>query len=153
MTDAKQGLELVYSRQGSDFIKGRAYSNPRFYSTPRQGVSKVYVVGDYPQIVADYERMGVPVEIVDEGFALPKGRNAHPAVTGAEIIGPRVADVAREGVEIPVDWRDLKWSTPDDQGRTLRGLAAQFSDTPVLNKGEAVTAVEAELARREKPAA
>lgn len=63
---AKAGLELIYSQQDSDFVKGRAYSNPRFFSTPRQGVSKVYIVGDWPNIREAYEALGVEVEQLDK---------------------------------------------------------------------------------------
>lgn len=147
--DAKKGLELIYSRQSSDFIKGRAYSNPRFYSQPRQGVSKVYVVGDYPKIVSDYRALGVEVVEVDQNFALAKRDTANPAVTGAKIVVPKVADEQRDGVEIPDDWRDLPWSRPTvEGGPTLRGLGAAFSDTPVLNKADAFAAIEGELERR-----
>lgn len=58
-------IELIYSTQAGDFLAGRAYSNPRFFSTPRTGVSKVLIVGEWPKIVAAYEAMGVPVERLD----------------------------------------------------------------------------------------
>jgi hypothetical protein len=55
-------IELIYSQQSTDYIPGRAYSNPRFFTSPRSGVSKVFLVGDWPDIRAAYENLGVPVE-------------------------------------------------------------------------------------------
>jgi hypothetical protein len=58
-------IELVYSQQSTGFDKSLAYSNPRFFTTPRSDVSKVYVVGDWPKVVAAYEALGIPVERLD----------------------------------------------------------------------------------------
>lgn len=46
-----------------------------------------------------------------------------------------------EAVEIPDDWRSLKWFA-------LRSLASKISDTPIKTSEDAVAAIEAELARR-----
>jgi hypothetical protein len=138
----KDGIELIYSQQDSGFVKDRAYSNPRFYTTPRQGVSKVYLVGDWPKIEADYKALGVPVERLD---VAPK---AEPPAT-AKPTSEAVPVDDRGSVYIPEDWRELKYTGPADAGLTLRALAALVSDTPVKNKAEAVAAIEAELKRRE----
>lgn len=131
-------IELIYSQQSSDFIEGRAYSNPRFFTTPRANVSKVYLVGDWPNIRAAYENMGVPVEQL--------GAPPAPPPPPQNIPGP-AEDPAT--VVIPENWSDLLWSRPDiDGGLTLRGLASSVSPTPVLNKAMAKAAIEAELARR-----
>jgi hypothetical protein len=126
-------IELIYSQQPSDFVAGRAYSNPRFYSTPRSGVSKVYLVGDWPQIEADYTALGVPVERLDAA-PLPAPAPAPAAITHkAEDPG---------SVIIPDGWADLSW-------QKLRSIASQVSDAPVKNGDEARAAIEAELNRRE----
>lgn len=136
-------LELIYSQQASDFIAGRAYSNPRYFTTPRSGVSKVFLVGDWPNIRAAYENMGVPVERLDATEAERKVSRIPlapaPAVTAAE-------DPA--SVAIPDDWKGLGWSKPNADGLTLRGLASSLSAVPVLNKEHAYAAIEGEIARR-----
>lgn len=58
-------IELIYSTQATNYAKGRAYSNPRFFSTPRQDVSKVLLVGEWPNIRKAYEALNIPVERVD----------------------------------------------------------------------------------------
>lgn len=133
--------ELIYSRQDGDFIQGRAYSNPRFFSTPRSDVSKVFIVGHYPNIREAYERLGVPVEQLDPSASVAQAAQAHPeGIVGAPL-------EQRAAVAIPEDWRDLKWTAPADQ-LSLRQLGALVSDTPVLKKADAIAAVEAELKRR-----
>jgi len=137
-------FELIYSRQSTDFVPGRAYANPRFYSTPRQGVTKVIVVGDWPKIVADYQALDVEVEVIEDGSASVTASSGPPAS-----LVPTIADPAeRAKVYIPDDWASLPWSKPTDAGLTLRGLAAVFADTPVRNKADATLAIEAELTRR-----
>lgn len=138
-------IELIYSQQVTDFIPGRAYSNPRFFTSPRSGVSKVFLVGDWPNIRAAYENIGVPVERLDTTEAERKVSNIPlapaPVTTAAE-------DPA--SVVIPADWKGLGWSKPNADGLTLRGLASSLSATPILNKEHAYACIEGELARREK---
>lgn len=64
-------MELIYSQQASGFDKSKAYANPRFFTTPRADVEKVFIVGDWPLIVAAYEALGVPVERLDEAPKAP----------------------------------------------------------------------------------
>lgn len=71
-------IELIYSQQSSDFVPGRAYSNPRFFTTPRVDVAKVYLVGDWPKIQDAYEALGVPVERLDAADALARPEAAGP---------------------------------------------------------------------------
>lgn len=142
-----KGIELYYSRQKSDFIEGRAYSNPRFFSGPRQGVTKVYLDGDWPKIEAAYRTLGVPVERIDPEAMVAVDKKAPPP--GVKSIVPTIPEDERSAIYIPDDWRDLGWTKPTE-GRdiTLRGLAAMFSAEPVLNKAQATAAIEAELERR-----
>lgn len=132
-----KSIELIYSQQADGFVEGRAYSNPRFFSTPRQGISKVFLVGDWPAIEAAYKAMGVPVERLD----------AAPRSAPVIAIPPPKTGENPGAVIIPDGWRDLPWSKGNG-GLTLRGLASSVSATPVINSAGAVTAIEAELKRR-----
>lgn len=142
-------MELIYSRQASDFIKGRVYSNPRFYAFPRRGVTKVYLVGVWPKIEADYKALGVPVERLDEEAVTSKPK-AEPSAE--EALGRLTAQTTAEEralVYIPEDWKDLPWTRPTaERDLTMRGLACMFSDAPIINKAQAVAAITAELNRR-----
>lgn len=133
-------FELIYSQQASDFVRGKVYANPRFYSTPRAGVSKVYLVGDWPKIRADYEALGVLVETVDlAGVTVTPG--SAEAMPAPPPLPKALPEEDRDAIEIPADWQELTWPQ-------LRKLAANFAPA-VLNKADAAAAVEAELARRE----
>ena len=138
-----KSIEIIYSQQATDFIPGRAYSNPRFFSSPRSGVSKVFLVGDWPDIRAAYENLGVPVERLDASEAERQASNIPLAPAP---VRPAAEDPG--SVVIPEGWEALPWSKPGDDGLTLRGLASSVSPAPVLNKAEATAAIEAELARR-----
>jgi hypothetical protein len=73
----------------------------------------------------------VKVEVVD----------ADPTMT-AQPTGFAMAAAQRSTEpEIPADWRELDW--PE-----LRSLASSVSETAVINKEQAVEAIEAELGRR-----
>lgn len=75
----QNAIEIIYSQQSSDFIEGRAYANPRFFSTPRQGVTKVFIVGEWPKIRAAYEALGVQVEQLGEAPAAEAPVTAEPS--------------------------------------------------------------------------
>ena len=147
MAKTDKTFELIYSTQHTDYIQGRAYSNPRFFTSPRTGVTKVLLVGDWPQIAAAYAALGVPVERMDADAAT--GHPVDPAMAEAAAkLVPQVTDEERAATHIPENWRKLPWTGKADAGLTLRGLAAILCDVPVLNKAQAVDAVEAELHRR-----
>jgi hypothetical protein len=142
-------MELIYSRQATDFIKGRAYSNPRFYSAPRRGVTKVFLVGEWPKIEADYRALGVPVERLDEAAVSAKPQPEPSAEEALARLSAQTTADERAKIYIPDDWRGLPWTRPaEGRDLTLRGLGAMFSDAPVINKAQAVAAITAELARR-----
>lgn len=142
-------LEIIYSRQNSDFIKGKIYSNPRFFTTPRSGVTKVYIAGNWPKVEKAYKALGVPIEHLDEG-----------GIAIGEIVPIEVKNEPQDdmpqgpdysGVVIPEGWRDLPWVGAQGDV-TLRSLASQMSEGNVINKPQAVAAITAELARRGVPA-
>lgn len=85
-----KAIEIIYSAQSTDFIKGQAYANPVYYIGPRSNVAKVQIVGDYPQIKADYEALGIPVEIVSSDKA--QAGPAPVAGPSAELTA-RIADM------------------------------------------------------------
>lgn len=125
-------FELIYSAQSAGFVDGLAYANPRYFSTPRAGVSKVFVVGDWPLVVAAYEDAGVPVEQLDIAPVGPgKGVTAPVVHTSDDPFT----------VTIPDDWESLNW-------QKLRSLASSVSSEPIKNSDEAKAAINAELKRR-----
>ena len=149
-----KGFELIYSVQKTGFEPGRAYSNPRFFISPREGVTKVYVVGNWPAVVKGYQERGVPVVVVADIAELilaisgksevlaPPSKPAdleRPKMEAAGLVAQPHADP--DAIAIPDDWRELSWPK-------LRSLAAGFASSPVLNKALAVAAITAELNRR-----
>jgi hypothetical protein len=124
-------IELIYSDQTSDFVPGRAYSNPRFFTSARSGVSKVFLVGQWPNIESAYLARDVPVEHLD---IAPR---AEPLIA----VPPPKTDVDAGNVAIPDDWAGLAWPK-------LRALASSVSAAPIINSAGARAAIEAELARR-----
>lgn len=125
--------DLVYSQTRQP--DGRKQLNPRFFDGPVEGITTVYIDGDWPRIAEAYEAKGVKVLRID-------------AVAPAFNIEFR--PLAETGptqfpVFIPADWRELGWSQPDERGLTLRSLASQVSETAIINKAQAVAAIEAYL--------
>lgn len=137
--------EVIYSQQRNGFVEGRIYLNPRFFERPMPDVTKVIVAGNWPKIVEAYEGVGVPVEVID-GATIQASAGTKSA---RHPLDEKIVDLdERAKVYIPHDWESLPWSRPTDAGITLRGLAAVFSDTPVLNKDDARRAITVELERR-----
>jgi hypothetical protein len=138
-------FELVYSAQKTDFEPGKRYANPRFFSAVREGVSRVTVIGDWPDVVKAYEAVGVPVTV--QGAARRAAAPAAPAVdrSTSRTAEPREQQAA---VPIPDDWESLPYLPRSAGEPCLRALASQVSSVPILNKALAVDAIKAELARR-----
>lgn len=131
-------IEIVYSTARHALCDGRAYANPRFFSTPRDGVSKVFIVGNWPAVEAAYAAKGVPVVKVGPGGAVA----APDAAKAPE------QSVDRSVIPIPEDWRDRHYIRKGDDGENLRTLAQRFSTEPIINKAMAVAAITAEVNRR-----
>lgn len=58
----------------AQFAAGLAVRNPKFYEKPESGVTEVGIEGDYPQIVSDYEALGVQV-FTDAGERSSEGND------------------------------------------------------------------------------
>jgi hypothetical protein len=149
-------IELVYSTQRNGFVEGRAYANPRFYSTPRSNISKVYLVGQScpngQKIRADYEAQGVKVEVVDAAGVTMAAAPKRQAAAAAPAHFTGLPEDTRGSVFIPEAWEDLPWTPKPDEDLSLRALAAMVSDTPIINKAQAKAAIIAELERRKATA-
>jgi hypothetical protein len=131
-------MELVYAREAQVLNGGQAQRNPRYFTEPEDGVSRVVLVGYWPKIEDAYLARGVTVT----HYGRPE-LDRKPATTG--LITTQAEDPA--AVVIPDDWQSLPWSQTG-RGASLRALAAAVSPTPILNKPQAVEAISAELARR-----
>lgn len=55
-------MKLIYSTQRSDFKEGCSYRNPQYFERVENGVKSVEVVGDWPNVVAAYEAIGIEVD-------------------------------------------------------------------------------------------
>lgn len=53
---------IEYTKRASGFEQGVSYRNPQYYASPERCES-VVLDGDYPGIKADYEAIGVKVEV------------------------------------------------------------------------------------------
>ena len=110
-------MELTYTERRIGYEKGKKYANPRYFSDPRSWATRVVIEGrNYPNIVAAYEALGVPVQVVSNKPLEPEPA---PPLNAA-------------GVEIPSDWQSLPWSRPSKPGGlTLRGLVKAIGGTAV----------------------
>lgn len=137
--------EIVYASGRTGWQKGRLFGNARLFHRTVEGVERVIVVGDWPNIIEAYKRKGIPVQVVVGGDPLAtleqtKDYSFAPGPCNLPVEAMAAPD--RESVEIPADFRDLKW-------KELRALSKQLSDTPAINSKEALAIIEAELARRD----
>ena len=47
-------MELIYTAQTSGFDDGKRYRNPAYFDRPEPGVTKVTIVGDWPDVAKAY---------------------------------------------------------------------------------------------------
>ena len=114
-------------------LKAFAYiTSPIGNITRETNVGQVVDFKTCPAHIIDYYIAEGYIELVDEQLS-----DESDASVESE---PSPEDDA-ENVIIPDTWRDLSW--PE-----LRSLASRLTTNPVTNKTDAVSAIEAELARR-----
>ncbi|TPL06685.1 hypothetical protein [Mesorhizobium sp. B2-4-11] len=64
-------MQIVYARTHAPEMEGRKFQNPRHFTGPVKGATKVYIDGDWPAIAAAYKAANVPVAPISEMRALP----------------------------------------------------------------------------------
>jgi hypothetical protein len=83
-------MHVIYSDQASGHEPGKAYSNPRYFESIRRGATSVTVVGDYPNVVAAAEALGIPCEVIPNAPSDPESEPLNEGeITVAK--GPRGA--------------------------------------------------------------
>lgn len=120
---------IIYSAQRRGFLEGEIYQNPRYFDgAVNKNATEVVVIGDWPEVVAAYERAKVPVTIEHLGKKvnrLPKAEDDEPD--------------DEEGVELPENWRKASF-------KTLRRHVKKFdADKEVKDRAEAIEFIEAHL--------
>lgn len=94
------------------------------------------VVEAKPQQVTAEPQSPAPPEVT-----APVSPETGPVVPETAYLRTSEPRVTQEAVEIPSDWKALKWFA-------MRSLASKVSDVPIKTMDDAVAAIEAELARR-----
>lgn len=137
-------LHVVYSTQRSGFEAGKQYRNPKWFDGPLGHPDKVVVVGEWPEVVAAYEAIGIPVEVVPEPInAAPVDE---PDRTPGEIPPPPAAPVP---VDIPSDWQSWHWTKKEQLAVALIGGEGQLTPPRGQTRAQMAQAIiETEIARR-----
>lgn len=56
-------MKIIYAKKSSGIDEQGSFQNPEYYAKPDQTATEVIVYGDYSQIVADYEELGINPEV------------------------------------------------------------------------------------------
>jgi|GEM_PF-1344755 len=85
--------EVVYSTQRSHFTPGVAYRNPKYFGRPlvTPELERVTVLGDWPEVVAAYEALGLEVRV-------EVSASVEPAKPG---VSPSLANLDGDGDGLP----------------------------------------------------
>lgn len=76
-------MEIIYSSQPIPEKGGRKAINPAFFTLPEDGVTTVYLNGDYPYIEAAYEELGIRVLPLSEMPLSKPAKSGEPSKKGA----------------------------------------------------------------------
>ena len=80
-------MKIIYAKKSSGIDEQGSFQNPEYYLKPEPNTQLVVIYGDYPQIKADYEELGINVEVRE----LPK---AKPLTVDLKVsITPELQDV------------------------------------------------------------
>jgi len=107
-------MELVYSNQRGDFDPNKRYRNPDLFRNVERGVTKVTVVGDYPEIVDAYKAVEIDVEIETrktpvKGKAKAAEKPTGKGTTKHQSNGTQKDGTKEEPVYIPKLEADNQW--------------------------------------------
>ncbi|MEE4341468.1 CTP synthase [Pseudomonas alliivorans] len=107
-------MELVYSNQRGDFDPNKRYRNPDLFRNVERGVTKVTVVGDYPEIVDAYKAVEIDVEIETrktpvKGKSKVAEKAAGKSPTKPQSNGTQKDGTKEEPVYIPKLEADNQW--------------------------------------------
>lgn len=56
-------MKIIYAKKSSGIDEQGSFQNPSYYDKPNKDAESVVIYGDYPQIKADYEELGIQVEV------------------------------------------------------------------------------------------
>ncbi|WP_374419429.1 hypothetical protein [Chromobacterium sp.] len=76
-------MNLIYTSRTEGFDADGVYRHPRYFQGPEKGVASVLVEGDWPEIVAAYQALEVPVEVLEATPAAKAQRGRRLAAAGA----------------------------------------------------------------------
>jgi hypothetical protein len=74
-------MHVIYSDQSEGFEPGKVYSNARYFESIRRGATSITVIGDYPNVVAAAEALGIPCEVIRD---TPDDASDEPTSGGAD---------------------------------------------------------------------
>lgn len=123
--------EYLYATERHPLQEGKVFRNPRHFHTPEQDASKVYIVGDHLKVAKAYRANGV--EVVEVG-------KVEPEIPPTLLCGSDDEASNRDWDALPDDWRDLQW-------QELRAIAKDAGAWWVINRGQAVKAIEDAILR------
>jgi hypothetical protein len=142
-------MDFYYSTTTTPFAKGKRFKNPIGFWKVDEAATHVYVVGQWPRVVAAYEAANVPVTVIDPGdkdVLFNGGVINRQTIVEMPFVPPKQDAAKRDqraSVSIPEDWQQMPWAD-------LRRLAASVTDQPVVNKAQATAVIETELALRKE---
>lgn len=63
-------MKIIYAKKSSGIDEQGSFQNPEYYLKPDSNAKSIVIYGDYPQIRADYEKLGIEVDLRE----LPKDK-------------------------------------------------------------------------------
>mgnify|MGYP003605281735 FL=1 len=80
-------MKIIYAKKSSGIDEQGSFQNPEYYLKPEPNAQLVVIYGEYPHIKADYEELGINVEVRE----LPKSK---PLTVDLKVgITPELQDV------------------------------------------------------------
>ena len=64
-------MKIIYAKKSSGIGEQGSFQNPDYYDKPNTVAESVVIYGDYPQIKADYEELGIDVDVRELPNAKP----------------------------------------------------------------------------------
>ena len=137
-------MKIIYAKKSSGIDEQGSFQNPEYYLKPESNAQLVVIYGEYPHIKADYEELGINVEVRELPKAKPLTVDVKVSITPE--LQATIDDAKAECEKVVAENDDLKQQL-DKEREAVKALDLENSQLKdkVSNAEKALLAADAEI--------
>ena len=129
-------MKIIYAKKSSGIDEQGSFQNPEYYLKPEPNAQSVVIYGDYPHIKADYEELGVDVEVRELPKAKPLTIDVKVSITPE--LQATIDQAKAECEKVVAENDDLKQQMETLKAGLIQGEPADLTGLVPLEQFDAV---------------